>query len=73
MSDSSFGIVSKQNGRLITCSMSNGDNLLKDLISLLPMLLGVRNVKTTCKKSWPGSLFQLLHLIFNPCFKFKWG
>ena len=25
----------------------------------------VRNVKTTCRKSWPGNLFQVLNLTFD--------
>ena len=72
MSDGSFGIVSNQNGHHITYLMSNRVILLKSLISPLPMPLGVQYVKT-CKKSWPGSLVQLLHLTFIPCFKVKWG
>ena len=30
-------------------------------------------MKTTCRKSWPGNLFQVLNLSFDPCFKVKWG
>ena len=30
-------------------------------------------MKTTCRKSWPGNLFQVLNLTFDPCFKVKWG
>ena len=30
-------------------------------------------MKTTCKKSWPGNLSQVLNLTFDPCFKVKWG
>ena len=30
-------------------------------------------MKTTCRKSWPGNLFQVLNLIFDPCFKVKSG
>ena len=43
------------------------------IISLLILLLEVRNVKTTCscRKSWPWNLFQVLDL--TPCFKVKWG
>ena len=26
-------------------------------------------MKTTCRKSWPGSLFQVLNLTFDACFK----
>ena len=26
-------------------------------------------MKTTCRKSWPGNLFQVLNLTFDPCFK----
>ena len=42
---------------------------LKGVISPLPLLLGVWNVKTTYSKSWPGNLFQMLNLTFDPCFK----
>ena len=42
-------------------------------IAPLPLLLGVRNVKTTCRKSWPGNLFQLLTLTFDPFFNVNWG
>ena len=41
--------------------------------SPLILLIEVRNVKTTCRKSWPGNLFQVLNLTFDPCFKVKWG
>ena len=71
MSDGSFGIVSKQSGRHITYLMSNRVIVLKRPYIPLSMLLGVQYVKTTCKKSWPGRLFQLLNLTFNPCFKVK--
>ena len=27
----------------------------------------------TCRKSWPGNLFQVLNWTFDPCFKVKWG
>ena len=30
-------------------------------------------MKTTCRKSWPGNLFQILNLTCDPCFKVKWG
>ena len=30
-------------------------------------------MKTTCRKSWPGNLFQVLNVSFDPCFKVKWG
>ena len=30
-------------------------------------------MKTTCRKSWPRNLFQVLNLSFDPCFKVKWG
>ena len=33
----------------------------------------VRNVKTTCTKSWPENLLQGLNFPFDPCFKLKWG
>ena len=26
-------------------------------------------MKTTCRKSWPGNLFHVLNLTFDPCFK----
>ena len=29
-------------------------------------------MKTTCRKSWPGNLFQVLNLTFDPCLKVKW-
>ena len=53
--------------------MSNGIILLKGLISPLSLQLGVWNVKTTYRKSWPGNLFQLLTLTFDPIFSVKWG
>ena len=46
--------------------MSNGVILLKGLVSPIILLLEVRNVKTTCRKSWPGNLFQMLNLTFDP-------
>ena len=50
--------------------MSNGIILLKrPYISPNIALMGVRNVKTTCTKSWPGNLFHVLNLTFDPCFK----
>ena len=30
-------------------------------------------MKTTCRKSWPGNIFHMLNLTFDPCFKVKWG
>ena len=30
-------------------------------------------MKTTCRKSWPRNLFQLLNLNFDLCFKVKSG
>ena len=30
------------------------------------LLLLVRNMKTTCRKSCPGNLFQVLNLTFDP-------
>ena len=33
----------------------------------------VQNLKTTSRKSWPGNLFQVMNLFFDPCFKVKWG
>ena len=30
-------------------------------------------MKTTCRKSWAGNLFQLLNLTFDPCFNVMWG
>ena len=53
--------------------MSNGVILVKYLISTLPLLLGVWDVKTICRKSWPGNLSHVLNLTFDPCFKVKWG
>ena len=37
------------------------------------VFLEVRNVKTTCRKLWPGILFQVLNLTFDPCYKVKSG
>ena len=72
MSDGSFGIVSKENGHHITYLMSNRVILLKrPYIPLANAPRGFQYVKTTCKKSWPGSLFQLLHLTIILCFKDK--
>ena len=51
--------------------MSSGLILLKRPISPLILLLEVWNVKTTCRKSWPGNHFQMLNLMFDPCFKVK--
>ena len=28
-------------------------------------------MKTACRKSWPGDLFQVLNLTFDPCFNVK--
>ena len=39
----------------------------------LPLLIGVRNVKTTYRKSWPENLFQVLNLTLDHCFKVRWG
>ena len=30
-------------------------------------------MKTTCKKSWPENLFQVVNLTFDPCFKVNGG
>ena len=30
-------------------------------------------MKTTCRKSWPVNLFQVLNLTCDPCFMVKWG
>ena len=30
-------------------------------------------MKTLCRKSWPGNLFQVLNLTFDPFFKVKLG
>ena len=30
-------------------------------------------MKNTCRKSWPGNLFQMLNLTFDPSFKVIWG
>ena len=50
--------------------MLNGISLLKKTyISLITLLLGVPNVTTTCRKSWPGNLFQLLNLTFDSCLR----
>ena len=40
---------------------------IKKALYLQILLLEVRNVKTTCRKSWPGILFQVLNLTFDPC------
>ena len=45
---------------------------VKCLISPLSLLLGVWNVKTAYRKSWPGNLFQLRTLTFDPFFSVKW-
>ena len=63
---SNLAYFRKQKGRHITCLMSNGIILVKGLISPLSLLLGVWNVKTTCRKSWPGNLFQMLNLTSDP-------
>ena len=41
--------------------------------ALYILLLEVQNVKTTCRKSWPGNLSPELNFTFDPCFKVKWG
>ena len=53
--------------------MSIGIILLKRPYIFL--IIGTRgwNVKTTKRKSWPGNLFQLLTLTFDPFFSVKWG
>ena len=42
---------------------------------VLPFLfdLQLHNVKTTHRKSWPGTLCKVLTLTLDPCFKVKWG
>ena len=42
-------------------------------MSPLSLLLGVPNVKTIYKKSWPETLFQLRTFTFTPFFNVKWG
>ena len=39
----------------------------------LSLLLGIANVKTTYRKSWPETLFQLLTFTFDPFFNVKYG
>ena len=56
----------------ISCLMSFGIILLKRPYISISLLLGVWNVKTTYRKSWPGNLFQLLTVIFDPFFSVKW-
>ena len=62
-----FSCVEGATGSLMT----NRVILLKGLISPQILLLEVLNVKTTCGKSWPGNLFQVLNLTFDSCFKVK--
>ena len=50
-----------------------GLSYLKDLISSLSSLLGVPNVKTSYRKSWPETLFLLLTFTFDPFLNVKWG
>ena len=54
-------------------NVKRGYSIKKALISPLILFLEVQNVKTTCRKSWPGNLFQVLNLSFDSCFKVKWG
>ena len=53
--------------------MSNGVILLKGLISPLPLLLWVWDMKTICRKSRPGNIFQMLNLTFDQCFIYLFG
>ena len=46
----------------ISREMSNVVIPLKRLTSPISLLLEVRNVKTTDRKSWPQNLFQVLNL-----------
>ena len=46
---------------------------IKKALYLVILLLEAQNVKTTRRKSWPGNLFQVLNLTFDPCVKVKWG
>ena len=41
--------------------------------SPLSWVLGVDNMKTTCRKSWPANLWQVTNLTFDQCFNVKWG
>ena len=53
-----LSFVPKQNRSHIICLMSNGVIQLKGhYISLTIALIGVENVKTTYRKSWPENLF----------------
>ena len=42
-------------------------------MSPLSLVLGVWNVRTTCRKSWPSNLFWVLNFTFDPCFKVKFS
>ena len=53
--------------------MSNGIFLLKRPYISLIIATRVWNVKATYRKSWPGNLFQLLTLTFDPFSRVKWG
>ena len=50
-----------------------GYPIKKALISPLSLLLRLPNVKTTYRKSWPETLFQLLTFTFDPFFQCQVG
>ena len=53
--------------------MSNGVILLKRPYISPKIAPRGSECKTTCRKSWPGNLIQVLNLTFDPCFKVKSG
>ena len=50
--------------------MSNGVTLLKRLY----ISLTIAPKRSECENNlWPGNLFTVLNLTFDPCFKVRWG
>ena len=64
---SNFGLILKmaENGRYIRSLRSNGFIISKRPSISLSLVLGVWNVKTTNKISWPETFFQELNFTFD--------
>ena len=61
--DSNFGLVQKTKWPPYHMfNVKRGYPITKGHISPQILLLEVQNVKTTCRKSWPGNLVQMLNL-----------
>ena len=58
---------------VVSCFMSKNVILLKRPYISPKIAPRGSECETTCRKLWPGNLFQVLNLAFDPCFKVKSG